>query len=200
MLRSVSGFAMRALIGAAIVFSATSSRAQVLGPSHPVPREQTGVDRMLGDMQTANEILLQLHAIPASVVHDRIDAAFDSIKRGKQINMMFVTNEDTTQPMRFRLTVDVLLQYEPRPIGGILRIASNLVPMFTGIYAASRPDASADFAQAVDYIDVDELTCLVAGHIQQLGEQYAVRNAHKRLQWYDPAMVREVSAAKPHER
>jgi hypothetical protein len=193
---------MRALVSATllIALTATFSYAQILGPL-PKPKPQPiEIDRMADEMRTTEEVMLQLHAISVTTLHDRIDSAFDSLRRGQRVNIALTTGEESGRPMRLRLTVQVLIEYEVRPIGGIVRIASDLVPMFTGICAASRPIASSDFAGAVDYIEIDELTSMVHDRIQKLGEEYVVRSTHKQLYWNNPSAAGDVSSSKTHER
>ena len=59
-----------------------------------------------------------------------------------------------------RRSITIKVSYDPRPIGGILNIRVDLVPVFNGIGGASRPVASRSFSQSIDNLDqtvVDEI-------------------------------------------
>ncbi len=57
-----------------------------------------------------------------------------------------------------RESINVHVAYNARPVGGILNIRVELVPVFGGIGSAVRPTISRDFAQAVDDFDDDFIT------------------------------------------
>ncbi len=52
-------------------------------------------------------------------------------------------------------SINVHVTYDARPVGGILNIRVELVPVFGGIGSAVRPTVSREFAQAVDNFDDD---------------------------------------------
>src|SRR5665213_2754797 len=52
-------------------------------------------------------------------------------------------------------SISVHVTYDARPVGGILNIRVELVPVFGGIGSAVRPAVSRQFAQAVDDFDDD---------------------------------------------
>jgi hypothetical protein len=52
-------------------------------------------------------------------------------------------------------SVNVHVTYDARPVGGILNIRVELVPVFGGIGSAVRPTISRQFAEAVEYFDDD---------------------------------------------
>ncbi len=66
-------------------------------------------------------------------------------------------------------TITVRVSYDARPLGGILNIRVQLVPVFDGIGSALRPTISREFAEAVDYFDDD----LIAQTIEKLSKEMA---------------------------
>jgi hypothetical protein len=52
-------------------------------------------------------------------------------------------------------SINVHVTYDARPVGGILNIRVELVPVFGGIGSAVRPTISREFAQAVENFDDD---------------------------------------------
>jgi hypothetical protein len=52
-------------------------------------------------------------------------------------------------------SINVHVTYDARPVGGILNIRVELVPVFGGIGSAVRPTVSREFAQAVENFDDD---------------------------------------------
>jgi hypothetical protein len=177
------------------LFSASVLHAQALAPAPGAervpktapPRIEQPLDRSIQELHTTEEVVMQLSTIDPDALRTKIEESFDTVRGGKRACITLNLGEESLRPMRLRLTVEVLVEYEERPIGGILRIAADLLPMFTGIYSSLRPLVSNDYAEAVDYLDVDEIANIVHERIQKLGQQYALRNTHMYLQSYGPS-------------
>jgi hypothetical protein len=153
-------------------------------PKTTPPQIEQPSDRSIQQLHTTEEVVMQLSTINPDDVRNKIEESFDTVRGGKRACITLNIGEESMRPMRLRLTVEVLVEYEERPIGGILRITADLLPMFTGIYSSLRPLVSNDYAEAVDYLDVDEIANVVHERIQKLGEQYTLRNTHMYLQSY----------------
>jgi len=72
-------------------------------------------------------------------------------------------------------TMNVKVGYEPRPIGGILSVRVELVPVFCGIGTASRSIAIRDIAQAVDDFDQDVVNNTIEKLTKDLSAEYSVK-------------------------
>jgi len=107
-----------------------------------------------------------VHAITTDDIAQKIDPHFERLKEGKEERILF----DLPRDASFRSGESLLLsiQYEPRPVGGILRMSAGLLPAFSGIGNASRPIASRELAEAIDYLDLDDLAAKATDLIQQL--------------------------------
>ena len=69
-----------------------------------------------------------------------------------------------------RRSITIKVSYNPRPIGGILNVRVDLVPVFNGIGGASRPVASRSFSQSVDNLDQSVVDAIV----NRLSEELAL--------------------------
>ena len=109
----------------------------------------------------------------------RIAGVFDKIKRGNEERMILDLPHDNARRFREGETMILTIAYEPRPIGGILRITASLLPAFAGIGDTSRPIATKDFAEAVDGLDIDDLATKAADLIQQLRNEFSGATAQR---------------------
>jgi len=182
---------MRVVLIATLVqiFCLSIGQAQILGPAE-APKDRAMIqaraaERMVDELATAKDIILHLHEIPTHDLHERVMQSFDTLRRGMPVNIAFTIGDESPRPMRLRFTVRTKMEYEMRPVGGILRIETDLLPMFAGILTSNRPIARHEFSQAVDYIEPDELTDFVYDHIQKLGEEYAQKSVRQHLYWED---------------
>jgi len=71
--------------------------------------------------------------------------------------------------------MNVRVNYEKRPVGGILTVRVELVPNFCGIGSASRPIAYREHAQALDNLQEDMIGAIVSDLSHQLGDRYAAQ-------------------------
>jgi hypothetical protein len=105
-------------------------------------------------------------------IAQKINPFFDRLKEGKEERIIL----DLPRDASFRSGESLLLTiaYEPRPVGGILRMSANLIAAFSGIGNASRPIASKELAEAIDYLDLDDLAAKATDLIQQLRNEISV--------------------------
>jgi hypothetical protein len=105
-------------------------------------------------------------------IAQKISPHFDRLKEGKEERVFF----DLPRDASFRSGESLLLTiaYEPRPVGGILRMSANLIAAFSGIGNASRPIASKELAEAIDYLDLDDLAAKATDLILQLRNETSV--------------------------
>ncbi len=67
--------------------------------------------------------------------------------------------------------VRVRVNYEARPIGGVLTVCVELVPQFSGVGVSNRPVASKTMMTAVDRVDAATVDALVATLSNELNDQ-----------------------------
>lgn len=75
--------------------------------------------------------------------------------------LQFVVNSDQSVSLLDQYTIEVKVSYDPRPVGGILNVKVNLVPVFSGVGIANRPVASRAMARAVDQISEESISVIV---------------------------------------
>lgn len=94
-----------------------------------------------------------LEATAAKLVSDNASGSTEVLRTGAPLDMT-ATLGPQANPMD-QQSVNVHVTYDARPVGGILNIRVELVPVFGGIGSAVRPTISREFAQAVDNFDDD---------------------------------------------
>jgi hypothetical protein len=67
--------------------------------------------------------------------------------------------------------VRVHVNFEVRPIGGVLTVRVDLVPQFSGVGVSNRPLASKTMMTAVDNLDASTVNALVASLSSELNDQ-----------------------------
>lgn len=102
-----------------------------------------------------------------------IDGATETLRDGKSLD--FSTAVRTTASVIDERSVNVHVTYDARPVGGILNIQVELVPVFAGIGSAVRPTISREFAQAVDDFDDDLISQTITQLTGELAKEYAAK-------------------------
>src|ERR1035437_8197351 len=118
---------------------------------------------------------LQLNNITAAEIADKLRGGYETLKQGQTIGFNAPVAALATRAITEQHIMQVMVGYQPRPIGGILTIKVALVPLFCGIGAACRPIAVREVSEAVDNLDEDGLGEVVAGLAHQLGSVYAAK-------------------------
>ena len=116
-----------------------------------------------------------LRGITASEMTDRITNSFRDITGGNPVSFSAPISGLSGHSITEQYSMNVTVHYEPRPIGGILSIRVELLPVFCGIGSASRPAAYRELSRAVDDLDEDALGEAVSSLTHDLGEEYATR-------------------------
>jgi hypothetical protein len=70
-------------------------------------------------------------------------------------------------------SVNVKVNYEVRPVGGILTVRASMVPTFRGVGVSTRPAISRSVAMAVDDLDEAMVQDLVRSLTAEINEEYA---------------------------
>ncbi len=124
------------------------------------PNEMTNISNAARSSQIISQtsilVEMALKAVTSSVVTSMSDIVSGN---GKQ----FVTDLSSNHNSIAQSTnVKVSVNYEARPIGGILSVTVDLVPLFSGVGVANRPLASKSITQAVDEVTPKSITLIVA--------------------------------------
>jgi hypothetical protein len=90
------------------------------------------------------------------LVSNQSNGSTELLRSGKVLDLSTTMSGGTG--LFDRESINVHVAYNARPVGGILNIRVELVPVFGGIGSAVRPTISRDFAQAVDDFDDDFIT------------------------------------------
>ncbi|MDP4198737.1 MAG: hypothetical protein Q8922_02075 [Bacteroidota bacterium] len=117
----------------------------------------------------------QLNSVTPEEIGKKLSGGYEALKQGQTISFNAPVAALAARTITEQHIMQVRVAYEPRPIGGILTIKVELVPLFSGIGSASRPIAYREISEAVDNLDEDGLGDLVAGLTHQLGAEYAVK-------------------------
>lgn len=70
-------------------------------------------------------------------------------------------------------TVNVKVNYDHRPIGGILNVQVSMTPSFRGIGVATRPTVSKSIAQAIDQLEEGVVRELVKDLTKEIKAEFA---------------------------
>jgi hypothetical protein len=90
------------------------------------------------------------------LVSNQSNGSTELLRSGKALDLSTTMSGGTG--LFDKESINVHVAYNARPVGGILNIRVELVPVFGGIGSAVRPTISRDFAQAVDDFDDDFIT------------------------------------------
>ena len=117
----------------------------------------------------------QLNGITPNDVTVKLAGSTEKLLQGETVaistNLISVGAHSLTQQHIFQARVN----YERRPIGGILTIKVALVPLFSGIGSASRPIALKTVSTAVENLDETTLATIISDLSHQLGSEYAAK-------------------------
>lgn len=120
-------------------------------------------------------ISTQLGSISAEDMAKKLSGSYEALRAGSTVAFHTAVTSLASHTITEQHVMQVKVAYEPRPIGGILTVRVELVPVFAGIGSASRPIAVREISQAVDNFDEDALGDIVADLSHQIGHDYAVK-------------------------
>ena len=124
--------------------------------------------------QTSHEVVAaSLSQAIAKLVADNANGSTDLLRTGQVMNLNAKVGSDLG--ITEQHSVNVHISYDARPVGGILSIKVELVPIFGGIGSAVRPTASREFAQAVDNFDDDFISQTITSMTNELAAEYAAK-------------------------
>ena len=108
-----------------------------------------------------------------NMVAEQGPGATELLRSGRELDMAASVGTDLN-PLQQR-SVNVKVTYDARPVGGILNIRVELVPVFGGIGSAVRPTESREFAQAVNDFDDDLIGQTIIQLTDELAAEYAAK-------------------------
>jgi len=117
----------------------------------------------------------QLGNVNAESVAKQLSGSYEALRAGATVGFHSPVSSLASHSITEQHVMQVKVGYEPRPIGGILTVRVELVPVFAGIGSASRPIVVREVSQAVDNFDEDGLGDMVADLSHQIGTEYAAK-------------------------
>ncbi len=114
-----------------------------------------------------------LPALAQNMVATQEVGAAKLLYSGHPINMSASAGAGLN-PLQQR-SIDVHVTYNAYPVGGILNIRVELLPIFGGIGSAVRPTITREFAQAVDDFDDHFVGKTIVKLTDELAAEYAAR-------------------------
>ncbi|MFI5201548.1 MAG: hypothetical protein ACHQNE_04120 [Candidatus Kapaibacterium sp.] len=116
-------------------------------------------------------IAQSIPTVVKKMVDEQGAGATELLRSGRELDMAVSAGTDLN-PLQQR-SVNVSVTYDARPVGGILNIRVELVPVFGGIGSAVRPVVSREFAQAVNDFDDDLIGQTIIQLTDELASEYA---------------------------
>ncbi len=117
----------------------------------------------------------QLGGITSNEVATKLIGSTEKLLRGQTVcisaNLIAAGVHSLTQEHILQARVN----FERRPIGGILSIKVALVPLFSGVGSASRPIAAKSVTSAVENLDEQTLASIISELSHQLGSEFAAK-------------------------
>jgi hypothetical protein len=114
-----------------------------------------------------------LPQVASQLVTDHANGSTELLRTWQVLDMTATVNAD--HGVTEQHSVNVHVSYDARPVGGILSIRVELVPIFGGIGAAVRPTATREFAQAVDDFDDDFIGQTITKLTNELAAEFAAK-------------------------
>ncbi len=112
-----------------------------------------------------------LSAIATTSINHHLEGASEILRSGGVVQ--FSTAVCSKDQLTNRRLANVRVRYDSRPIGGIVTVRVELVPLFAGVGAASRADISRDYAQAVDSFDDEAISNTIIRLTHDMAADYA---------------------------
>ena len=148
-----------------ILFCASHIRAQVITPGMPEGRLTASFDTLRPKLRKCSQEII--------AGHNRFCAAS--------------TLAGLSQHLLEEHAVRIYMQYDPRPIGGILTVRADLVPAFAGIGESARPIKTETVTQAVENMTEEQVEGIAQSLIGMLGEEYTKGSVYKTKVTTSPA-------------
>jgi hypothetical protein len=145
-------------------FQASNAKSQVMSFEDLKAITESSIREAVGS---------QLKTVSAEDVNQRLAGTFDALVSGKTVCFATPVSGLAAHTVTEQHSMNVQVRYEARPIGGILTVRVELVPVFCGIGSASRSIAFREMSQALDNLEEDGVGEVVAELSHQLGNDYA---------------------------
>ncbi|MFI5201182.1 MAG: hypothetical protein ACHQNE_02195 [Candidatus Kapaibacterium sp.] len=116
-----------------------------------------------------------LECITREEVNNKLTGQFEDLAEGRPIKFASRLSNRSAHSITELYAVNAVLQYERRPLGGILTVKVELVPAFCGLGSAIRPIATRETAEAFENLEPDDLGKIVSELSHQLGIDYAAK-------------------------
>ncbi len=112
-------------------------------------------EKVQADAKPSQRTLMadSMEAVTSKLVSDHTSGSTELLRSGSVLELS--TTMGGVHSALEQHSINVHVTYDARPVGGILNIRVELVPVFGGIGSAVRPTVSREFAQAVDNFDDD---------------------------------------------
>lgn len=179
------------MVNVAKHLAATIAIFVIVGVAHAQTQNSpvcAAVQMANSDKPASGMPLTQVQALERKAMHDRITAGLSKatakIETRKLVDLdqlihdktvRFVTDANSDGPATERHVLNVSVRYDVRPVGGILTVRTDLVPVFSGIGTACRPSVTNQFSEAVDYLDDETIADAVSHLTDQLQKEYAIK-------------------------
>jgi len=179
---------MKAIVIASFLVAAlvVSAHAQLTLPQNensPIKLNSTASDTKTETMSRQQLISITKSSVRENIatslekvadeLKDKVAGASDVLEHGGTVS--FASTVEAKGNITEQHSVNVRVSYEARPIGGILNIRVELVPVFGGIGSASRPVISREFAEAVDNFDDDAVGETIGRLTRELAAEFAAK-------------------------
>jgi cytochrome bd-type quinol oxidase subunit 1 len=118
------------------------------------PASVVSVQKIQSAKMVQNALIADSMQVAAQkLVTDHADGSTELLRSGSVLELSTTMGGVHSALEQHSITVHVT--YDARPVGGILNIRVDLVPVFGGIGSAVRPTISKEFAEAVENFDDD---------------------------------------------
>jgi hypothetical protein len=170
----ITGLSILLLTQAAIPCAqAQTANTAISKHEHTIPMSSEEVQN-ISQSSTRVEISAALQHLDLSAYADTVANVVANVMHGGTQN--FCTTIATgSKSLTDQNTLNVSVKYDPRPVGGILSIRVEVVPLFAGIGTPMRAIASRELAQAVDQFDEEMVTKTVQQLTNELSAQIAMK-------------------------
>jgi hypothetical protein len=153
-------------IQTSLIFHASNSNAPVMSLAEVEAMTESSFQQTISN---------DLQRVTADEVDGELIGLFDDLAAGKTVSFASRLTGPPGHSMTEQYSMNVVLLYQRRPIGGILMVKVELVPPFCGLGSAIRPIAIRKTAEAVDNLEPDDLGEIVSRLSHQLGTDYAAK-------------------------
>ncbi len=151
----------------------TESGYTIQQNAQPIGMSASRIEEISRDAQKQN-LADGLNATTRDIVSKNIQGATDQLISGKNVNIAARIGSETN--IIDQHSVNVHISYDARPIGGILNVRVELLPVFSGIGSAVRPTISREFAEAVDNFDDEFIAQTILRLTKELSENFAAKS------------------------